>query len=37
LLDHRQRLAIFDRLAVLEENGDDGAGAGGGDLSGLMA
>src|SRR3990172_12828998 len=32
LLDHRQRVAIFDRLAVLEENGDDGAGAGGGDL-----
>src|SRR3970040_1449492 len=32
LLDHRQRLAIFDRLAVLEENGDDGAGAGGGGL-----
>src|SRR6185503_17796981 len=32
LLDHRQRLAIFDRLAVLDKDGDDGAGAGGGDL-----
>src|SRR4029079_16720070 len=32
LLDHRQRLAIFDRLAVLDEDGDDGAGAGGGGL-----
>src|ERR1700674_1951373 len=32
LLDHRQRLAILDRLAVLDEDGNDGAGAGGGDL-----
>src|SRR3990172_7913581 len=32
LLDHRQRLAIFDRLAVPQEKSDDGAGAGGGDL-----
>src|SRR5690242_6271981 len=32
LLDHRQRLAIFDRLAVLHQYGGDGAGAGGGDL-----
>src|SRR5512143_1049869 len=32
LLDYHQRLAIFDRLAVLHENGDHRAGAGGGDL-----
>src|SRR5262245_2599822 len=32
LLVHRQRLAIFDLLPVLDEDGDDGAGAGGGDL-----
>src|SRR5512143_1524706 len=32
LLDYHQRLAIFDRLAVLHEDGDDRAGAGGGDL-----
>src|SRR5262245_64578241 len=32
LLDHRQRLAIFDRLPILDKDGDDGAGAGRGDL-----
>src|SRR5574341_1499640 len=32
LLDHRQRLSIFDRLTVLDKNGDDSAGARGGDL-----
>src|SRR5581483_1248503 len=30
--DHRQRLAIFDRLAVLDQNGDHRAGARGGNL-----
>src|SRR5215470_6599290 len=32
LLDHRKRLAIFDRLTILDEDCDDRAGAGGGDL-----
>src|SRR4029450_5004482 len=32
LLDHRKRLAIFNRLAVLAEDRDNRAGAGGGDL-----
>src|ERR1700741_2388927 len=32
LLDHRQRLAVFNRLAVLDQDGNDRAGAGGGDL-----
>src|SRR5262249_51064459 len=31
-LDHRERLAVFDRLAVLHENGNHRAGAGRGDL-----